>query len=149
MRLTDLWKPDNVNAISDPINHPEIKGITCDSRAVKPGYVFAALPGSAVDGRDYVIDAVDNGAIAIVDIDDDRPPLAVDVPVIRDRDPRRRYARMAAAFYGMQPANIGAVTGTNGKTSVAWFARQLINYAGVSAASAGTLGITATASDGA
>ncbi len=149
MRLIDIWKPDNVNAISDPLSNLDIKGITCDSRAVQQGYIFAALPGSAVDGRDYVIDAIDNGAIAIIDIDDGRPPLTVDVPVIRDVDPRRRYARLAAAFYGVQPAHIGAVTGTNGKTSVAWFSRQLINFAGLSAASAGTLGILATDASGA
>ncbi len=143
------WKPDNVNAISDPLSRLDIKGVTCDSRAVKPGFVFAALPGSAVDGRDYVIDAIDNGAIAIIDIDDERPPLPVDVPVVRDPDPRRRYAQLAAAVYAGQPTHIGAVTGTNGKTSVAWFARQLINFAGFSAANAGTLGLLATAADGA
>ena len=147
MRLNNVWDDDDVNAMDDALSRIKITGVTCDSRRVQPGYVFAALSGSNVDGRKFIDDAVARGAAAIITSNEDDSP-SLDVPVIRDADPRRRYARACASFYGVQPSNIGAVTGTNGKTSVAWFARQLINAAGLSAASAGTLGVLGTSAAG-
>lgn len=153
MRLNDLWPndtwdEDTLNAMDDALSRIEITGVTCDSRRVGPGYVFAALPGSKTDGRRFIDDAVRQGAAAIIVPMDASDLPALDIPVIREFDPRHRYAQLAAAFYGRQPAHIGAVTGTNGKTSVAWFARQLINTAGLSAANAGTLGMLGTSADG-
>lgn len=147
MRLNNVWDDDDVNAMDDALSRIEITGVTCDSRRVQPGYVFAALSGSNVDGRTFIDDAVARGAAAIITSNDDNGP-SLDIPVIRDADPRRRYARACAAFYDAQPSHIGAVTGTNGKTSVAWFARQLMNAAGLPAASAGTLGVLGTSASG-
>ena len=149
MRFDDIWEEDILNAMDDVFSRIEITGVTCDSRRVEPGFVFAALPGSATDGRRFIDDAVARGASAIIVPMDGSDLPSLDIPVVRDLDPRHRYAKLAAAFYGAQPANIAAVTGTNGKTSVAWFARQLINAAGLPAASAGTLGISGTSADGA
>jgi len=153
LRLNDLWPNDDwdkdtLNAMDDALSRIEITGVTCDSRRVEPGFVFAALPGSKVDGRAYIDEAVKRGAAAVIVPMDDAPLASLDIPVIRAFDPRHRYALLAASFYASQPANIGAVTGTNGKTSVAWFARQLLNTAGLPAASAGTLGMLGTAADG-
>lgn len=148
LRFADVLEGDKVNAFSDAIGHMEITGVTCDSRRVAPGFLFAALPGSAVDGRAFIADAVAGGAAAVIVPDDGRDMPDPGIPIVRERDPRSSYAKAAAAFYGAQPAYIGAVTGTNGKTSVAWFARQLMNEAGFYAASAGTLGVLATAPDG-
>jgi len=147
LRLNNVWDDDNVNAMDDALSRIKITGVTCDSRRVKPGYVFAALSGSNVDGRKFIDDAVAAGAAAVIISNDDDGP-SLDIPIIRDADPRRRYARACANFYGAQPSNIGAVTGTNGKTSAAWFARQLINAAGFPAASAGTLGVLGTSAAG-
>ena len=123
---------------------PDITGLTADSRAVEPGFLFAALPGSQADGRDYIDQALAKGARAILaPTGTELPPSATGVELITDDRPRRRFARMAAAFYGAQPATIAAVTGTNGKTSTANFARQIWERLGKSAASLGTLGITA------
>jgi len=153
LRLNDIW-PDNIreedtlNAMDDALSRIEITGVTCDSRRVEPGFVFAALPGSQTDGRRFIEQAVAKGASAVIVPMDDADMPSLEIPVIRDFDPRRRYALLAASFHGEQPANIGAVTGTNGKTSVAWFARQLMNTAGLPAASAGTLGMLGTAANG-
>jgi UDP-N-acetylmuramoyl-L-alanyl-D-glutamate--2,6-diaminopimelate ligase len=120
----------------------EIRGITADSRMVEPGWLFAALPGARADGRQFIADAVRRGAGAVLVPTDttastsDRP-----VAVIRDDNPRRRLALLAARFHGRQPSVIAAVTGTNGKTSTAEFARQLWHHLGRRAASMGTLGI--------
>ena len=122
---------------------PDITGLTADSRAVEPGFLFAALPGTRVDGRDFIGQAIAKGARAILaPTGTVLPAAATDVQLITDDRPRRQFARMAAAFYGKQPATIAAVTGTNGKTSTANFARQIWEKLGKSAASLGTLGIT-------
>ncbi|MFC3053030.1 UDP-N-acetylmuramoyl-L-alanyl-D-glutamate--2,6-diaminopimelate ligase [Kordiimonas pumila] len=117
-----------------------VSGLTVDSRAVQKDNLFVALPGTKVDGRRYIQDAIRAGASAIlttpgVKLDDDS------FPVVEDSNPRRRYAEMAARFYAAQPAVQVAVTGTNGKTSVADFCRQLWGAAGHEAASLGTLGV--------
>lgn len=120
-----------------------IKGITQDSRAVKTGYLFAALPGSKSDGRAFIADALRNGAVAILAQTGTRlpPDAAPHVVLIEDENPRRRLALMAARFYGAQPACIVAVTGTNGKTSTAHFTKQIWQLRGLKAASIGTLGV--------
>ena len=117
-----------------------IKGVTNDSRAVSPGVLFAALPGSNVDGRDFVDSALEKGAAAIL-MDRSSVAETLSVPVIQDQNPRKRYAEIAANFAGKQPETQVAVTGTNGKTSVADFARQIWQAVGKSAASIGTLGV--------
>ena len=119
---------------------PQIEGITADSRKVGPGFLFAALPGSKVDGGEFAAGAVAAGAVAVI-AGQDLPGLGV--PVIVTPDPRRMYALAARAFWGVQPPVVVAVTGTNGKTSVAAFCRQIFNALGHKAASMGTLGVRA------
>ncbi|MDF1790911.1 MAG: UDP-N-acetylmuramoyl-L-alanyl-D-glutamate--2,6-diaminopimelate ligase [Thalassobaculaceae bacterium] len=139
MRLSDLINPHSAAPAILTQGDPEILGLTADSREVRPGFLFAALPGSRLDGRAYIADAVAKGAAAVLTTPD-IAECAVDL--ICDADPRRRLARMAARFYGPQPETVVAVTGTNGKTSVAEFTRQIWNHAGYAAASIGTLGLT-------
>jgi UDP-N-acetylmuramoyl-L-alanyl-D-glutamate--2,6-diaminopimelate ligase len=119
---------------------PDITGVTADSRRVKPGYLFAALPGANLDGRRFVPAALDAGAAAIL-AGEDMPGLST--PVVRAADPRRAYALAAAALSGHQPRVVVAVTGTNGKTSVAAFCRQIFARLGYASASMGTLGVRA------
>lgn len=117
----------------------DISGLTADSRQVRPGFLFAALPGQREDGRRFVADAVRRGAVAVL------AAPGVDVPagvaLIESDNPRRALSRLAARFYPRQPKTIAAVTGTNGKTSVADFTRQLWTSLGHKAASLGTLGL--------
>lgn len=117
---------------------PEITGVTADSRKVKPGFLFAALPGSKADGAAFAAKAVEAGAAAVIADQD----LNLSVPTVVCRDPRRGYALAAANFWGRQPQTCVAVTGTNGKTSVANFCRQMFAGAGHVSASMGTLGVT-------
>jgi len=120
---------------------PQVTGVTADSRKVQPGYLFAALPGAKADGAAFAAQAVAAGAVAVLSAD---PLEGLDVPVVTSADPRRAYALAAAAFWGAQPPVVVAVTGTNGKTSVATFCRQIFASAGRKAASMGTLGVLAT-----
>jgi UDP-N-acetylmuramoyl-L-alanyl-D-glutamate--2,6-diaminopimelate ligase len=115
-----------------------VVGLTSDSRRVKPGFVFAAFPGTKADGRSYIADAFAKGAIAAV-------AQSADVlhteKMIAVTEPRKFYAQMAARFHGPQPETIAAVTGTNGKTSVSVFVRQIWAAMGFRAASLGTIGV--------
>ncbi|MBI1205690.1 MAG: UDP-N-acetylmuramoyl-L-alanyl-D-glutamate--2,6-diaminopimelate ligase [Azospirillum sp.] len=120
----------------------EIGGLSADSRAIGPGFLFAALPGSRADGSTFIADAIARGAVAVLAPPGTRlPDGAGKVALIEDPAPRRSFALMAARFYRTQPATIAAVTGTNGKTSTVQFARQLWSALGHRAASLGTLGL--------
>jgi UDP-N-acetylmuramoyl-L-alanyl-D-glutamate--2,6-diaminopimelate ligase len=123
---------------------PEITGVTADSRKVRPGFLFAALPGSKVDGTEFAAKAVEAGAAALIAGRD----LGLGAPTVATSDPRRAYALAAAAYYGAQPQTVVAVTGTNGKTSVANFCRQIFARAGLKAGSMGTLGVRLTGPGG-
>jgi UDP-N-acetylmuramoyl-L-alanyl-D-glutamate--2,6-diaminopimelate ligase len=122
----------------------EFLGLASDSRDVRPGYLFAALPGSNADGAVFVKDAVTRGAAAVLG----KPAIksqveALGVRFIGDENPRRALSRQAAQFFKLQPKVIAAVTGTKGKSSVVAFAREIWTALGKSAASLGTVGLVA------
>ena len=123
----------------------EITGLTQDSRAVKDGYLFAAFAGERVDGRDFIDQAIANGARYIL------APLGTAVPdgavLVAVENPRHVFAKLVAEFYVDQPARIVAVTGTNGKTSVVNFVEQIWTALGVRSASLGTLSGKMTTAD--
>ncbi|ABQ29287.1 MULTISPECIES: UDP-N-acetylmuramoyl-L-alanyl-D-glutamate--2,6-diaminopimelate ligase [Acidiphilium] len=119
-------------------------GITADSRAVRKGMIFAALPGARADGRDFIAQAVAQGAAAVLAPSGTRwPPGVPPRPLIEDPEPRRRLAEIAATLAGPLPETILGVTGTNGKTSTVDFIRQMAVASGRPAASLGTLGLIA------
>jgi len=121
---------------------PVLAGLTLDSRTVQPGYLFAALAGAKADGASFVADALRRGAVAVLAAPDAAlPPINPGIVVVRDANPRHRVALMAAAFAGLQPATIAAVTGTNGKSSTVHFVRHIWATLELKAASVGTLGI--------
>ena len=117
-----------------------VAGLTADSRAVKPGYVFFAVSGTHVDGLQYARAAVNAGAIAVIA---ERRPAAEmsSTTFVQVPDVRLALARAAARFYPAQPQTIVAVTGTSGKTSVAAFTRQIWARLGMRAAALGTTGL--------
>ena len=147
MRLAELledWATDMTP--QDATQSLKITGLATDSREVRPGCLFAALPGGQHDGRAFIPQALARGASAVL-APQGTPRSALgtaaasDLPLITDVNPRRRLALMAARFFGRQPRHCAAVTGTNGKTSVAEFTRQLWAALGYQAASLGTLGL--------
>lgn len=145
MRLSDLtrdWPQNGSPSAAPPFVGPdvEIKGLALDSRKIEPGYLFGALPGFQVDGRKFIGQAVERGAVAVLAMTGTTLENN-DIALVTNDDPRRSIALMAARFYGTQPDVIAAVTGTNGKTSVATFTRQIWQQLGYEAASLGTLGI--------
>ncbi|MEO0751961.1 MAG: UDP-N-acetylmuramoyl-L-alanyl-D-glutamate--2,6-diaminopimelate ligase [Pseudomonadota bacterium] len=124
----------------------DVTGLAVDSRDVKPGFLFAALPGSQVHGGEFIPYALRQGAGAIL-TDADGARIAADVlegagaAVIVAEDARQTLAFAAALWFGAQPETVVAVTGTNGKTSVASFTRQIWERMGFDAVNIGTTGV--------
>jgi UDP-N-acetylmuramoyl-L-alanyl-D-glutamate--2,6-diaminopimelate ligase len=138
MTLGDLLPED---ARCDPrFDALAIAGISADSRAVKPGFLFAAVPGTRADGLAFVPQALAAGAIAVM-AERSPPALPAGVAFVQVTNVRRALALAAAKLYPRQPATIAAVTGTSGKTSVAAFTRQIWAALGHRAASIGTIGL--------
>ncbi len=136
MPLADLADPGYAPDPKDAARL--IAGLASDSRDVRPGFLFAALPGAQRQGLDFVEDALARGASALLVPDAAPPPPA---PALRAPNPRAAFARMNARFHARQPETAVAVTGTNGKTSVVSFVRHIWRQLGLRAASLGTLGL--------
>ncbi|WP_334418092.1 MULTISPECIES: UDP-N-acetylmuramoyl-L-alanyl-D-glutamate--2,6-diaminopimelate ligase [unclassified Bradyrhizobium] len=136
MKLRDLFSDDA--AIEPHAEAVDVKGLSADSRAVKPGDLFFALAGTKTDGARFIDSAVKAGAVAVAG---ERVSADARVPFVVTPNPRRALALAAARFYPRQPATIAAVTGTSGKTSVAAFTRQIWERLGHASASIGTIGL--------
>ncbi|SHJ79304.1 UDP-N-acetylmuramoylalanyl-D-glutamate--2,6-diaminopimelate ligase [Palleronia salina] len=123
-----------------------ITGLSVDSRKTEAGHLFAAVPGAKLHGAAFIAKALGQGAAAILT---DRAGAAIaadaleaaDVPVILAEDPRQTLALACALWFGRQPQVCVAVTGTNGKTSVASFTRQIWRALGLDAVNLGTTGV--------
>ena len=130
MRLRDIADVDSDSTVT---------GFAIDHRKVATGSVFGAFMGAVVNGEEFIPQAIDRGAVAVVA----RSQAEVaGVPHLADDNPRRRFAELAAKFYAPYPETIVAVTGTNGKTSTVEMTRQIWRMSGHRSASIGTLGVT-------
>jgi UDP-N-acetylmuramoyl-L-alanyl-D-glutamate--2,6-diaminopimelate ligase len=117
----------------------QVEGVNADSRAIAAGEVFFALPGTRVHGDGFAAQAKSRGAVAM--ITDRQPAQDPGMPVVVVRDVRTAYAKAAARQFMPQPQTAVAVTGTNGKSSIVSFVRQIWSQCGMKAASLGTVGI--------
>jgi len=125
--------------ISGDYSNINIDGISSDSRMCQKNFLFAALPGGNADGRKFIESAIAKGAVAVL------APMGTeftgDAMFIKTDEVRRALGFISAKFYSKQPENIIAVTGTNGKTSVAHFCRHIWSKLGKKSASIGTIGV--------
>jgi UDP-N-acetylmuramoyl-L-alanyl-D-glutamate--2,6-diaminopimelate ligase len=128
-------------------DNPTITGLCVDSRTAAKGVLFAALPGSIIHGAHYAPAAVTRGATAILTDAEGAAILRAELPadatpaVIVTEDARAALAYTAALWFADQPDTIVAVTGTNGKTSVATFTRQIWMALDHAAINIGTTGV--------
>lgn len=140
-RLTDLIGAGGFDTTITGDAAVEIADITTDSREVKPGTLFIAMPGVVADGTRYIPDALRQGAAAILMGAQAKSDVIATVAMVRADDMRAAVSKIAAAFFTQKPNYLFAITGTDGKTSSADFVRQLAELQGIPAASLGTLGL--------
>ena len=130
MWLKDLFEALPGAVVEGPLDR-EVTGVAYDSRRVTPGMVFVAVPGLHVDGHEYVHTAVDRGAVAVIcERIRGLPTRATRVKVA---DTREALACLARAFYQNPSARLKVigVTGTNGKTTVAFMVKAILEAAGI------------------
>src|ERR1041384_5021910 len=117
----------------------EVAGISYDSRRVTPGMVFVAIPGQKTDGHEFISTAIDRGATAVIcEKNGFVSPRATKIKVA---DARQALARAAAAYYQhpSKKLKVIGVTGTNGKTTVAFMIKRILQEAGVNCGLIGTV----------
>ncbi len=139
MRLSDLLRSVEYKSDSIFSGETEISGITCDSKAVKEGSLFVAVPGTKTDGHNFVKEAIGRGALAVVI--EREIPLANGVARISVKDTRIALAGIANEFYGRPSERLRCVgvTGTNGKTTISYLIDNIVSAAGHKAAVIGTI----------
>jgi len=118
----------------------KIKGLALNSKDVKKGFIFFAVKGTKSNGENYINQAIKNGAIIIICSKNCRFQ-STKVNIIKTKKVRNYLSEITSKFYKLKPKNIIAVTGTNGKTSVADFFYQILEKNNIPVASIGTLGI--------
>ena len=117
-----------------------IKGLSVNSKDIKKGYIFFAIKGNKHNGEKYIQEAIDKGASVIVSSNNFKYKNKK-ILIIKKKNLRNFVSEISSRFYKLKPKNIIAVTGTNGKTSVADLFYQLLSLNNVPVASIGTLGI--------
>ena len=137
MQLRELMK--NIQFTGTPDNR-EISAITYDSRKVKPGTLFVAISGMQADGHEFIPQAIENGAVAI--LSNGRSPKTQAVPIFQVKDPRLALSHISAQFYGnpSMAMNVVGITGTNGKTSITHTLYYILQNSGLNCGTLGTLG---------
>jgi MurE/MurF fusion protein len=118
----------------------KIKNLALDSRKVKKGTLFFAISGDKFDGKDFIKDAINNGAAAIICARGTKIKN-INFPIIKVKNCKKILSKTCKIFFKNKPKNIIAVTGTNGKSSVADFFYQILSLNKTPVASIGTLGI--------
>ncbi|MFI9049740.1 UDP-N-acetylmuramoyl-L-alanyl-D-glutamate--2,6-diaminopimelate ligase [Streptomyces sp. NPDC053427] len=125
----------------------QVTGITHDSRAVRPGDVYAALPGARLHGADFVAQAADLGAAAILtDPSGAARALETGLPVLAVENPRARMGALAVSIYGAPGADLLqiGITGTSGKTTTAYLIEGGLRAAAAGKADGGPTGLIGT-----
>ncbi|WNG45133.1 UDP-N-acetylmuramoyl-L-alanyl-D-glutamate--2,6-diaminopimelate ligase [Archangium minus] len=138
MKLTDVLAGCGAEQTSGGRTPVDVTGVSQDSRKVKPGDLFVAVPGTKEDGAQFVGEAVSRGAVAVVS----EKSLSSQVPFFKVSNARKALALIAANFYG-RPADkltLLGVTGTNGKTTTTYLLEAMATAAYSSTGVIGTLG---------
>jgi UDP-N-acetylmuramoyl-L-alanyl-D-glutamate--2,6-diaminopimelate ligase len=126
MKLTELLAGVGTEPVASTKAKVDVTGVTTDSRQVKAGDLYVAVPGTKVDGGQFAADAVRAGAVAVIT---EKPLSGFAAPVFVTPNVRKALALIAGNFYG-NPARemtLLGVTGTNGKTTTAWLLESISN----------------------
>jgi UDP-N-acetylmuramoyl-L-alanyl-D-glutamate--2,6-diaminopimelate ligase len=138
MKLVELLESLGLGPKKDlQLKDIDILGIQKDSRKIKKGDLFVAISGYESDGHRYIAEAIENGAVAVVGELD----ISLDIPYVKVSDSRIALGKLASTFYGFpsKSKTVIGVTGTNGKTTVAFMIRHILESAGRTASLLGTV----------
>ena len=135
-----MYLPELLKSVGKKYRKIYVKGICFDSRKAKKNDIFFAIKGNKISGTKFIQNAILKKVSAIL-VDSKIKFKALQIPLLRVRDVRKSLSEACSNFYKKKPSYIVAVTGTNGKTSVANFFFQLFKLNKIRAASIGTLGI--------
>ena len=138
MKLSQLMLP----WISKVEMDPDVLGLAADSRQIKPGYVFFAYQGEDLNGADYIDAAIKNGAVAVI-TDSRVIPEYTNIQVMHVSNLQGEIGKIASRFngYPSEKLMVTGVTGTNGKTTIAYLLMQAYELLGEKGAYIGTLGV--------
>ena len=138
MQLKQLVDELSPLKVEGPLDR-EVTGITYDSRRVTPGMIFVAIPGHKTDGHEFISTAIDRGAMGV--ICEKNGFVSQRVTKIKVADAREALAWAAAAYYQhpSKKLKVIGVTGTNGKTTVAFMVKQIMRAAGINCGLIGTV----------
>ncbi|MFV0431833.1 MAG: UDP-N-acetylmuramoyl-L-alanyl-D-glutamate--2,6-diaminopimelate ligase [Alphaproteobacteria bacterium] len=137
MKLRDLMKEYDIKNLPDI----EIGKVTSDTRKIQKGDIFVAIKGTQVDGHDYIDEAIAKGASAIIADESYHLREGIDIPIISSSNSRESLAKLSGLLWNNIPETKLAVTGTNGKSSVAGFVAQIMEMHQKPTLVLGTLGI--------
>jgi len=129
-----------IKNLSIDIQKIDIKGLALDSRKIKKNYLFFAIKGTESNGENYILSAIKKGAAAVV-CDESYKIENKNVPFVKVKNIKKTVGDACSKFYQVKSKNIIAITGTNGKSSVAEFYHQILTAQKISVASIGTLGV--------
>ena len=141
MKLSDLVKAVKPLSVehtgADKDLDPQIASVHYRSQEVGPGGLFVAIAGHTVDGHDFIEDAIERGAAAIVS----QKQISSPIPNVRVADSRLALAHIAACFYGnpSEQLTVIGITGTNGKTTTAYLVESILQQAGLAVGVIGTI----------
>ena len=139
---------NNIGVENQDILHDvDITGVSMNSKSIDEGNIFVAIKGLSSDGHDFIDQAINSGASAIVTNGCDLGPISV--PQVKVDDTRKALSAIAAEYYG-RPSNdlvVIGITGTNGKTTTAALTKAILDNAGHKTAQIGTLGLIADGID--
>ena len=118
----------------------KFKGIAFNSKFIKKDYIFFAIKGSKIDGNKFVKDAIKKGSKIIIS-EKFNERLNKEILYLKNKNPRKLLSNFAVKLYSRRPNNLIAVTGTNGKSSIAHFYYQILKINKIKVSSIGTLGV--------
>ncbi len=141
MRLNDLISMSPDISLEGNVDC-NVTSLTMDSRKVEPGALFVALRGVTSDGHQFISQAIQKGAVAILINEDHQGSFPPDIAVIRAIDPRQTIAHLASQFYGHPSDKLLTlgITGTNGKTTVTYMLQNILQSLGTPCGVIGTIG---------
>ena len=136
MKLTKLIKNTHLSISVSRLEDFIVRGVTCNSKTVKKGYVFIAIKGNKVDGTKFIGEARRLGAGAIIS-----PSAGKGVNFIKIKDTRKAASKIAAEFYGnpSERVQVIGITGTNGKTTISYLLEKVLKVAVKNPAVVGTI----------